>query len=126
MAAAVAGITLATAQTPTYDTARRQPASQTVKPTPQRQETVQPSRSHSSQEANYQRDMVKIQASDVPTELRSTLDGAEYKGWESGTFYRNKTNDGYLLEINNGSNVKTYRFDKSGKRLQTNSTIPQK
>lgn len=117
------GIAVVFAQTPTYDTARRQPA-QNVKPAQKEPTTVQPSRSQSAQESNYQRDMTKIQSNEVPASLRSTLQGAEYKGWENGTFYRNKSNDGYLLEVNDGSNVKTYRFDKAGKRLQQNSTMP--
>jgi len=129
LSAALVAVTVASAQTPTYDTARREPAKQQqANPQqPQRQQTVQPSRSQSSQESNYQRDMTKIQSSEVPQSLRSTLQGAEYKGWENGTVYRSKTNDGYLIEINDGANAKTYRFDKSGKRLQDNSpTRPEK
>ncbi len=127
LAVALVAVTVASAQTPTYDTARRQPSQPTVKPQQHQKETVQPSRSQSSQESNYQRDMTKIQSSDVPASLRSTLQGAEYKGWENGTIYRSKTNDGYLLETNDGANVKTYRFDKNGKRLQDNSsTRPEK
>lgn len=122
------GIAVVSAQTPTYDTARRQPSQsvrpQSTQPTQKQPSTAQPSRSQSSQESNYQRDMTKMQSSDIPASLRSTLQGAEYKGWENGTFYRNKSNDGYLLEVNDGSNVKTYRFDKNGKHLQQNSSMP--
>ncbi len=126
LAVALVAVTVASAQTPTYDTARREP-SQTVKPQQRQPQTAQPSRSQSSQESNYQRDMTKMQSSEVPASLRSTLQGAEYKGWENGTVYKSKTNDGYLLEVNDGANVKTYRFDKGGKRLQDNSpTRPEK
>ena len=44
----------------------------------------------------------------------------KYKGWESGTVYRSKNNDGYVLEIrdaNNNNKITTYRFDAQGKAI---------
>jgi hypothetical protein len=67
------------------------------------------------QSQNYTKDMTKIQSSDIPADLRTTLQGAQYKGWENGTFYRSKNNDGYAVEIKNGNKSKTYRFDANGK-----------
>ena len=79
--------------------------------------TQQPSTTQQPSQDYQQRDMVKIKSSEVPASLRSTLQGSEYKGWENGTIYRNKTNDGYMVEIGDGTTRKTYRFDKGGKRM---------
>jgi hypothetical protein len=67
------------------------------------------------QSQNYTKDMTRIQSSDVPSNLRTTLQGSQYKGWENGTVYRSKNNDGYAVEIKDGSKTKTYRFDANGK-----------
>jgi len=69
----------------------------------------------SDQNRNYTKDMVKIQSTEVPDNLRQTLSGTQYKGWESGTVYRTKNSDGYLLEMKDGSRTKVYRFDANGK-----------
>jgi hypothetical protein len=76
--------------------------------------------------ASYQnqRDLVRVQSSDVPASLRSTLQGAEYKGWENGTVYRNKTTNEYVVEVGDGTNKKTYRFDRNGKRVGDNGAMP--
>lgn len=76
-----------------------------------------------SQSQNYRQDMVKIQSADVPASLKTTLGDAKYKGWESGTIYRSKNSDGYVLEIKDAKNdnkVMTHRFDAQGK------PVPQK
>jgi hypothetical protein len=51
----------------------------------------------------------------IPAELRQTLGSSQYRGWESGTIYRNQAGDMYSLQMNEGSNHKTYYFDKNGK-----------
>jgi len=77
------------------------------------------------------KDMKRINSNDVPSSLKSTLQGSEYKGWESGTIYQNSTTGEYFLQSSpsNGSssgstsatgsknNSKWYRFDKNGKRI---------
>ncbi len=78
----------------------------------QQQRTQQPSQ-------NYQKDMVKIQSSEVPDNLRTTLQDTQYKGWEKSTIYRSKNNDMYLIETKDESNrTKTHRFDNSGKAIK--------
>lgn len=64
---------------------------------------------------NYTKDMTKIQSSDVPASLRSTLQGSQYKGWEKGTVYQSRNNDGYAIEIKDGNKTKRFRFDANGK-----------
>ena len=57
----------------------------------------------------------KVQTSEVPEQLRSTLNSSQYTGWESGTIYKDKDGDKYMLRTT-GNNAKTYYFDKDGKQ----------
>lgn len=63
-------------------------------------------------------DMVMVKTTEIPASLRATLQSDEYSGWENGTVYRTKNNDQYLVEIKDGDQTKTYRFDKNGKPLR--------
>jgi hypothetical protein len=72
----------------------------------------------SDQGKNYRKDMVKIQSSELPDQLRTTLKGSQYKGWENGTIYRNKNNDGFLIETKENGKTRTFRFDGSGKPIE--------
>ncbi len=94
----------------------------------QRDTTVTPTQTPEQQqqqpekkEGSYQlRDMSAIQLSEVPSSLRETLQGnSEYKGWEDPTtkIYSNKTNDEYVVQIMDGTETKSFRFDKNGKRI---------
>ncbi|MEJ1237937.1 hypothetical protein WBG78_07410 [Chryseolinea sp. T2] len=67
---------------------------------------------------NYTRDMMKIQQSEIPDNLKATLQDAQYKGWENGVMYRTKTGDGYLIEMKDGSSTQVHRFDANGKPLK--------
>ncbi|HYC84634.1 MAG TPA: hypothetical protein VEB86_05400, partial [Chryseosolibacter sp.] len=62
-------------------------------------------------------DKVMITVSEVPPMLRATLSDEQYKGWEKSTIYRNRTTNEFLVEIRDGSEVKTYYFDKNGKAM---------
>lgn len=55
----------------------------------------------------------KVEASDVPEQIRTTLNDNKYKGWESGTIYKNQAGDTYSLQTADGK--KTYYFDRNGK-----------
>jgi len=59
--------------------------------------------------------MIKSDA--LPSSLRTTLQGNEYYGWESGTVYQNRTNNQYLVTVGTGPDAKTYYFDRDGKRV---------
>ena len=73
---------------------------------------IQPSQS-------FREDMVKITADDLPAAVKSTLQGAEYKGWETGNIYRNANGDVYSVEITGDDRqVKTYKFDATGKPIE--------
>jgi hypothetical protein len=59
----------------------------------------------------------RVNTSDVPPSMRQTLGGSQYKGWESGTVYRNQAGDTYSVQTGDktSNNQKTYYFDKNGK-----------
>ena len=82
---------------------------------PQKKDTV-------TQSQNYRQDMVVIKSSEIPASLKTTLQDAQYKGWETGTFYTNKAKDSYVVEIRDASSnrVKAYRFDANGKLMKDN------
>jgi len=61
------------------------------------------------------KDMLKIQQSEMPDNLKATLQNAQYKGWENGTLYRTKGGDGYLIEMKDGNRTQVHRFDANGK-----------
>lgn len=65
-----------------------------------------------------QKDYETVKSADVPSSLRTTLKGSEYTGWESGSVYRNKTTNGYMVRVGSGDQTKNYYFDKGGKRIQ--------
>lgn len=74
--------------------------------------SVQPSQS-------YLKGMVKINATEIPANLRSTLQGDQYKGWENASIYRSKNSDMYLVEMKDENDrTKAYRFDASGKLVR--------
>src|SRR5262245_20292645 len=74
------------------------------------------------QSQNYRQDMTVIKSSDLPASLKTTLQDAQYKGWETGTFYTNKAKDSYVVEIRDASTnrTKSYRFDANGKPMRDN------
>jgi hypothetical protein len=65
------------------------------------------------------RDMTVLQSTEVPATLRETLQADQYKGWDEATskIYRNQTSDLYVVQIQDGTMTKTYRFDKDGKPI---------
>jgi uncharacterized protein YdeI (BOF family) len=67
------------------------------------------------------RDYSLIQSSEVPTSLRTTLQGDMYRGWESGRIYRHNDGDGFWLSTGAGANAKNYYFDKNGKAMNNSS-----
>ena len=71
------------------------------------------------QTENYRQEMTAIKSSDLPAPLQTTLQDAQYKGWETGTFYTNESKDMYVVEIKDASSkITKYRFDANGKPLK--------
>ena len=62
-----------------------------------------------------QDDKEKIKPEELPEQVKTTLNGDEYKGWLVQTAYRIKSKDVYEVELKKGAETKTLRFDKEGK-----------
>ncbi|HEY5748136.1 MAG TPA: hypothetical protein VIU12_18825 [Chryseolinea sp.] len=83
---------------------------------PQPSPTQQPQPAATPQPGqNYQKDMTRIQATDIPSGMRQTLQDPQYKGWENSTIYKSNSNNGYMLQMNTGGQPQSYRFDAEGK-----------
>jgi len=80
---------------------------------PQKKDTTQ-------QSQNFREDMTVIQSSEIPETLRTTLQDAQYAGWETGTIYTSKAKDSYVVEIKDATTnkSKTFRFDANGKPIE--------
>lgn len=70
------------------------------------------------------KDMIKVKTADIPSTLRTTLQGSEYGGWETGTLYQNSTTKEYSLQLprsgagaSNNKNNGWHRFDQQGKMI---------
>jgi len=61
------------------------------------------------------KDYTQLQGTDVPANLRTTLKGDEYKGWENGKVYRRNNGEGYYITTGSGNTARNFYFDKSGK-----------
>jgi hypothetical protein len=83
----------------------------------QAQETP-PADPSSSAVAPAQDDKVKIKAEELPEAVKKTLEAQEYKGWLINTAYHVKSTDSYEVELKNGAETKTFKFDKDGKKLE--------
>ncbi|HET6541970.1 MAG TPA: hypothetical protein VFG46_15880 [Chryseolinea sp.] len=89
-----------------------------VPPPPVQQDQTAPQNQAQKDQANFKKDMIVIPSAQVPASLRSTLQASQYKGWESGTIYRNQTSDMFMVEMRDGNQTKIYRFDQNGKAIK--------
>src|ERR1041385_4611244 len=58
------------------------------------------------------KDMTALKSTEIPANLRETLQAPQYQGWDASTskIYRNQTSDLYVVQIQDGTMTKTYRF----------------
>jgi hypothetical protein len=66
-------------------------------------------------------DRVVITTNELPSALLISLGDPKYRGWENSTVYRNRKNNQYMIEIRDGSDTRTYYFDKDGKAVVNTS-----
>ena len=64
-----------------------------------------------------QDDKTKIKAEELPEAVKKSLEAAEYKGWLINTAYHVKSTDTYEVELKNGAETKSFKFDKEGKKI---------
>lgn len=99
--------------------ANAQDSTNVTTPTPPvQQDQTTPQDQTQQDQMNFKKDMVVIQSSEVPASLRSTLQGDQYKGWESGTIYRTQNSDMFIVEMRDGDKTRMYRFDQNGKAIK--------
>jgi len=67
-------------------------------------------------------DRVVITTNELPSSLLITLGDPKYRGWDNSTVYRNRKTNEYMIEIRDGSDTRTYYFDKDGKAVVHSST----
>jgi hypothetical protein len=84
----------------------------------QAQENPTPTPSSAATEAPAQDDKQKIKAEELPEAVKKSLEAQEYKGWLINTAYHIKSTDTYEVELKNGAETKTFKFDKDGKKLE--------
>jgi hypothetical protein len=81
-------------------------------------QAAQPSNAAVSTEQTAQQDdKVKIKAEELPQTVKTALEGEEYRGWLINSAYHHKTADTFEVELKNGAETKTIKFDKEGKKI---------
>ncbi|MBT1685706.1 hypothetical protein [Dawidia soli] len=81
-------------------------------------QAAQPSNNAVATEQTAQQDdKVKIKAEELPQTVKTALEGEEYRGWLINAAYHHKTADTFEVELKNGAETKTIKFDKEGKKI---------
>jgi hypothetical protein len=59
----------------------------------------------------------KIKSEELPEAVKKSLEATEFKGWLINTAYQDSKSGGYEVELKNGAETKTVKFDKDGKKV---------
>lgn len=89
-----------------------------VTPTPTERGTQ--TESHQYQRDKDYTDKERIEASELPANITSSLEGQDYSGWNVGNAFK-KEKDGetfYAVEVNKGSETKMIKFDAQGNKVK--------
>jgi hypothetical protein len=65
--------------------------------------------------AQDQDDKTKIKSEELPEAVKKALEAQEYRGWLIDAAYHVKSTDSYEVELKNGAETKTVKFNKDGK-----------
>ena len=68
--------------------------------------------------AEVQDEKMKIKSEELPEAVKKTLEAQEYRGWLIDAAYHIKSTDSYEVELKNGAEAKTVKFDKDGKKVE--------
>ncbi len=104
--------------TPTQESNK---ATETVTPAPAPQDQVAPVAPQDQvapAAAEAQDDKTKIKSEELPEAIKKTLEAQEYRGWLIDAAYHVKSTDSYEVELKNGAEAKTVKFDKDGKKVE--------
>jgi len=64
-----------------------------------------------------QEQKVKIKSEELPEAVKKSLEAQEYKGWLINAAYHTASTDTYTVELKNGAETKTIKFNKDGKKI---------
>jgi len=64
-----------------------------------------------------QDDKQKIKSEELPEAVKKSLDDQSYKGWLVNAAYHNRKDETYEVELKNGAETKTVKFNKDGKKV---------
>jgi hypothetical protein len=70
-----------------------------------------------TESTQLQDEKTKIKAEELPQTVKKSLEGEDYRGWLINAAYHNKTKGTYEVELKNGAETKTVKFDKEGKKI---------
>jgi hypothetical protein len=106
--------------TPTQESNK---ATEAVTPAPAPQDQVAPAAAPQDQvaapaAAEAQDEKTKIKSEELPEAVKKTLEAQEYRGWLIDAAYHVKSTDSYEVELKNGAEAKTVKFDKDGKKVE--------
>ena len=65
--------------------------------------------------ADQQDDKTKIKSEELPEAVKKSLEAQEYRGWLIDAAYHVKSTDSYEVQLKNGAETKTVKFNKDGK-----------
>jgi hypothetical protein len=95
---------------------------QSQSPTQQRDQSRDQSgvRKSTDNSTDMNGEWTRVQDRDIPSSLRTTLSGNQYKGWERTGVYRSSRGDRYQVRLGE-TNPTIYYFDKEGKPEKKNN-----
>jgi hypothetical protein len=105
--AVLGSVALANAQEATPQESNQ--ATETVAPAPA------PTAAEAPAAAQDQDDKTKIKSEELPEAVKKSLEGQEYRGWLIDAAYHVKSTDSYEVQLKNGAETKTVKFNKDGK-----------
>jgi hypothetical protein len=79
-----------------------------------------------TQEQGMDQDRQQIEVRELPDAVRTSLESQDYQGWTVSSAYRSTQKDAsdetksmeiYVVELKNGAETKTAKFDKDGNKL---------
>jgi hypothetical protein len=119
-----------TASTQQSDQSRQQSSTQQSDQSKQQSQSPTQQRDQSREQTGVRRstdnstdmngEWTRVQDRDIPSSLRTTLSGNQYKGWERTGVYRSSRGDRYQVRLGE-TNPTIYYFDKEGKPEKKNN-----
>lgn len=61
---------------------------------------------------------VKIKPEELPEAVKVALNSPDYTGWQINAAYKHTEKEIYEVELKNGTEVNTVKFDKNGKKVE--------